>query len=87
MSSITLALGNWWSARIESAAQRQLAVANDRIASLEEELEKALVQLRIQDLERNTLMAVNARNHQRVLKEMQDLGGSVPTANGPSGLT
>lgn len=77
MSSLTLALGNWWSARIESAAQRQLAAARDRIEALEYELEKAKKQILIQDLERNTLLAVVARNHERVLKETRDLSGSI----------
>lgn len=51
--------------------------AESRIKVLEEELELERVKNRIQQEEINELALVIARNHQRVKREIEDLGGPV----------
>jgi len=79
MTAILLRLQSWRHARETSDIERQqaseIAECRDQIASLTEELEHERVKLRVKDTQIQELALVIARNHERVKKEIADLGG------------
>jgi len=81
MTTAILRLNSWWNARQTSASEieqsKRIVALESENATLREQLETERVKNRIQEVEREQLAAVIARDLERVKNETRLLGGNV----------